>query len=316
MAKTPINGAESFPVNPNAFYDAVETLAYQGIKAVKSSNPITNALFEYPVDGNGMVIEEMIIEMAEAKAFVPTADGAQPDLSPLDPKLHVKYFNNYDPKTFKVSVRDDELRKVLLKGESPETFASKIVDTLTQGEARDELKTEASLFNKTYFTDFKTDLGGSPLNMKGVLYAIREMASAIHATNAKGGVPCDMMVDLADIRIAIPSDIKSVIDYAELANTFNMSVEEIKGHVVELPSRANVTWPDAGTCVYVYDIHHLGKAVRKRNYAQDYLKTLEYGNFVLNTDKCYLVNGLAKGLFLDVSKAVTAAKAEMIGNAA
>ena len=151
--------------------------------------------------------------------------------------------------------------------------------------------------------------------MKGVLYAIREMASAIHATNAKGGVPCDMMVDLADIRIAIPSDIKSVIDYAELANTFNMSVEEIKGHVVELPSRANVTWPDAGTCVYVYDIHHLGKAVRKRNYAQDYLKTLEYGNFVLNTDKCYLVNGLAKGLFLDVSKAVNAAKAQMIGAA-
>ena len=90
MAKTPINGAESFPVTPNAFYDAVETLAYQGIKAVKSSDPITNALFEYPVDGNGMVIEEMIIEMAEAKAFVPTADGAQPDLSPLDPKLHVK----------------------------------------------------------------------------------------------------------------------------------------------------------------------------------------------------------------------------------
>ena len=124
-----------------------------------------------------------------------------------------------------------------------------------------------------------------------------------------------MMVDLSDIRIAIPSDIKSVIDYAELANTFNMSVEEIKGHVVELPSRANVTWPDNGTCVYVYDIHHLGKAVRKRNYAQDYLKTLEYGNFVLNTDKCYLVNGLAKGLFLDVSKAVTAAKAQMIGAA-
>lgn len=313
MAKTQPTGADAFPVTENAFYKAVETLAYQGIKAVQSSNPIANAFFEYPVDGNGMVIEEVIIEMAKAKAFVPTADGAQPDLSPLDPKLHVKYFNNFEPKTFKVSVRDDEIRKVLMKGESPETFASKIVDTLTQGYDFDELKTEAGMFNKTYFADFKTELGGAPLNMKGVLYAIREMASAVHATNAKGGVPCDMAVDLSDIRIAIPSDIKSVIDFAELANTFNMSVEEIKGYIVELPSRANVTWPDAGACVYVYDIHHLGKAPRKRNYAQEHFPTLEYSNYVLNTDTCYLVNGLAKGLFLDVSQAVTSAKNAMIG---
>lgn len=315
MANTEITGSETYPVTANAFYTAVETLVYQGIKAAKSSNQITNAFYQYPADDNGKVIEEMIIEMAKAKAFVPTPNGAQPDLSPLDPKIHVKYFNNFDPKTFKVSRRDDEIRKVIMKGESPESFASKIVDSLTNGEANDEEKTEALLFNKTYFTDFKTDLGGVPLNMKGVLYAIREMASAIHSTNAKGGVPCDMAVDLDDIRIAIPSDIKSIIDYTELANTFNMSVEEIKGHVVELPSRANVTWPDNGTCVYVYDIHHLGKAVRKRNYAQEHFPTLEYANFVLNTDKCYLVNGLAKGLFLDVSKAVTAAKAEMIGAA-
>lgn len=313
MAKTQPTGADAFPVTENAFYEAVETLAYQGIKAVQSSNPIANAFYEYPVDGNGMVIEEVIIEMAKAKAFVPTADGAQPDLSPLDPKLHVKYFNNFEPKTFKVSVRDDEIRKVLMKGESAETFASKIVDTLTQGYDFDELKTEAGMFNKTYFTDFKTELGGAPINMKGVLYAIREMASAVHSTNAKGGVPCDMDVNLDDIRIAIPSDIKSIIDFAELANTFNMSVEEIKGHIVELPSRANVTWPDAGACVYVYDIHHLGKAPRKMNYAQEHFKTLEYSNYVLNTDTCYLVNGLAKGLFLDVSQAVTSAKASMIG---
>lgn len=313
--KTGIKGSDTFPINVSDYYKAVETLAYQGIEAVKSSNPIENAFYDYPVDGNGRVIEEAIIEMAKAKAFVPTAEGQQPDLSPLDPKLHVKYFNNYEKKQYKVTVRDEELDKVLLKGMSPEAFATKIVDTLTQGEAFEDFKTEASFFAKANFVDAKTAIGGAPLNMKGVLYAIREMASVIHATNKEGGVPCEMSVDLADIRIAIPSDVKSLIDYTELANTFNMSVEEMKGHIVELPVHGAVTWPDSGTCVYVYDVHRLGRAIKKRKFVSDTISLQEYRNMGLNVDKGYLVNELAKGLYLDISNAITAAKGTIIGNA-
>ena len=85
-------GSASFPVKANDFLDAVETIAQQNIRSVESTNLIEDAFYEYEVD-EGKVIEEAIIEMAEAQAFVPTAEGQQPDLSPLDPKLYVKYFN-------------------------------------------------------------------------------------------------------------------------------------------------------------------------------------------------------------------------------
>ena len=93
-------GSGTFPANANAFLDAVETIAQQNIRSVESTNLIEDAFYEYEVD-DGEVIEEAIIEMAEAQAFVPTAEGAQPDLSPLDPKLHIKYFNEWEEKQFK-----------------------------------------------------------------------------------------------------------------------------------------------------------------------------------------------------------------------
>lgn len=304
-------GSDVFPVRDSAFYKAVETLVYQGIKAVKSTNPLVNAFYDYPVGDNGRVIEELIFELASEKAFVPTAEGAQPDLSPLDPKAHVKYWNNWERKQFKTTIRDEEIDRMLLRGKSPEDVASSIIETLTQGEGYADMVNECNMFVPANFTDAKTELGGAPLNMKGVLYAIREMASMVHQTNNLGGVPCKMSVDLDDIRIAVPSSVKSLIDFTELANVFNMSVEEIKGHFVELPLHAGGLVDE--NKIFVYDVHHLGRAVKYRKFGTDVFDTLMYRIYALNTEKIRLVNGLAKGLFLDVTEAVTAAKASIIG---
>ena len=306
-------GSDVFPVRDSEFYKAVETLVYQGIKAVKSTNTLNGAFYDYPVADNGRVIEELIFELAAQKAFVPTADGVQPDLSPLDPKAHVKYWNNWDRNQFKTSIRDEEIDRMLLRGKSPEDVASAIIETLTQGEGYDDELKEIALFSEANFTDAKTLLGGAPLNMKGVLYAIREMASMIHQTNDIGGVPCKMSVDIADIRIAVPSSVKSLIDFTELANIFNMSVEEIQGHFVELPCHFGTGLPANTDKIFVYDVHHLGRATKYRRFGTDVFNTLMYRNYALNTEKIRLVNGLAKGLFLDVSAAVTAAKASIIG---
>ena len=100
MANTTINGSSEFPVTYNDFLDGIETLAVQNIRSVESTNKIEDAFYEYEVD-NGKVVEEAIIAMAEAQAFGPTAEGAQPDLSPLDPKLYIRYFNNFTEKQFK-----------------------------------------------------------------------------------------------------------------------------------------------------------------------------------------------------------------------
>lgn len=303
-------GSATFPATANAFLDAVETIAQQNIRAVESTNLIEDAFYEYEVD-DGKVIEEAIIEMAEAQAFVPTAEGAQPDLSPLDPKLHIKYFNEWEEKQFKTTLRRDEIRAIIARGESAEAVASRIMGTLTSGEGDyDYTQMRSVIEDATVGVNAVTDVLGNkkPKNMKGVMYAIRKMFNAIKATNQKGGVPCKQGVPVEDIRIAISEDVLALIDMVELANLFNLSKEEILGKVVKLPYDANY----AGTRVLVYDRKALGRGTRLFEYGQDILGLARYSNHGLTTSRAYFYNSLFKALALDVTDAVTSAEGEIM----
>lgn len=303
-------GSATFPATANAFLDAVETIAQQNIRAVESTNLIEDAFYEYEVD-DGKVIEEAIIEMAEAQAFVPTAEGAQPDLSPLDPKLHIKYFNEWEEKQFKTTLRRDEIRAIIARGESAEAVASRIMGTLTSGEGDyDYTQMRSVIEDASVGVNAVTDVLGNkkPKNMKGVMYAIRKMFNAIKATNQKGGVPCKQGVPVEDIRIAISEDVLALIDMVELANLFNLSKEEILGKVVKLPYDANY----AGTRVLVYDRKALGRGTRLFEYGQDILGLARYSNHGLTTSRAYFYNSLFKALALDVTDAVTSAEGEIM----
>lgn len=303
-------GSATFPATANAFLDAVETIAQQNIRAVESTNLIEDAFYEYEVD-DGKVIEEAIIEMAEAQAFVPTAEGAQPDLSPLDPKLHIKYFNEWEEKQFKTTLRRDEIRAIIARGESAEAVASRIMGTLTSGEGDyDYTQMRSVIEDASVGVNAVTEVLGNkkPKNMKGVMYAIRKMFNAIKATNQKGGVPCKQGVPVEDIRIAISEDVLALIDMVELANLFNLSKEEILGKVVKLPYDANY----AGTRVLVYDRKALGRGTRLFEYGQDILGLARYSNHGLTTSRAYFYNSLFKALALDVTDAVTSAESEIM----
>lgn len=303
-------GSATFPATANEFLSAVETIAQQNIRSVESTNLIEDAFYEYEVD-DGKVIEEAIIEMAEAQAFVPTAEGVQPDLSPLDPTLHIKYFNEWEEKQFKTTLRRDEIRAIIARGESAEAVASRIMGTLTSGEGDyDYGQMRAVIEDASVGVNAVTDVLGNkkPKNMKGVMYAIRKMFNAVKATNQKGGVPCKQGVPVDDIRIAISEDVLALIDMVELANLFNLSKEEILGKVVKLPYDANY----AGTRVLVYDIKALGRGTRLFEYGQDILGLARYSNHGLNTSRAYFYNNLFKALALDVSDAVTTAEAEIM----
>ena len=307
-------GSGTFPTTPNAFLDAVETIAQQNIRSVESTNRIEDAFYEYEVE-DGKVIEEAIIEMATAQAFVPTAEGAQPDLSPLDPKLHIKYFNEWDAQQWKTTLRKDEIRAIIARGESAEAVTSRIMGTLTSGEGDyDYAQMRAVIEDASVGVDATTDVLGNkkPKNMKGVMYAIRKMYNAVKATNTKGGVPCKQGVPVNDIRIAISEDVLALIDMVELANLFNLSKEEILGKVVMLPQDANY----AGTRVLVYDRKALGRGTRVFDYSQDILGLARYSNHGLNTERCYFYNDLFKALALDISDAVESAEGDIMEDVA
>lgn len=303
-------GKETFPANENSFLKAVETIAEQNVRAVESTNTIEDAFYEYDVK-DGKVIEEAIIEMANAQAFKPTAEGAQPDLSPLDPKLHIKYFNEWTTKQFKTTLRRDDIRAIIGRGESSESVASKILGTITTGEGDyDYGQMRAVIEDTTVGVDaVSTVLGNKkPKNMKGVMFALRKMFNAVKATNTKGGVPCKQGVPVSDIRIAISEDALALIDMTELANLFNLSKEEILGKIVKLPYDENY----AGTRVLVYDRKALGRGTRIYDYTYENLDTARYSNHVLTTERAYFYNSLFKALSLDISTAVSNAEGEIM----
>ena len=307
-------GSSNFPANANDFLTAVETIAQQNIRSVENTNLIEDAFYDYEVN-DGKVIEEAIIEMAEAQAFVPTAEGQQPDLSPLDPKLYVKYFSEWESKQFKTTLRRDEIRAIIARDESAEAVASRIMATLTSGEGDyDYAQMRAVIEDASVGVDATTDVLGNkkPKNMKGVMYAIRKMYNAVKATNQKGGVPCKQGVPVGDIRIAISEDVLALIDMVELANLFNLSKEEILGKVVMLPQDANY----AGTRVLVYDRKALGRGTRVFDYSQDILGLARYSNHGLNTERCYFYNNLFKALALDISDAVESAEGDIMEDVA
>ena len=314
MPTTPINGSVNFPATPNNFLAAVETIAQQNVRSVVSTNKIEDAFYEYEVK-DGKVIEEAIIAMAQRQAFVPTAAGAQPDLSPLDPALYIRYFNNFEENQFKVTKRPDEIRAVIARGMSEEKLAAEILATLTAGEGDYDYAQMRAIIEDS--TNVGVDASAAlfankvPQNAKGIMYALRVMFNAIKGTNTIGlgtGISTKQGVPVEDIRIAVSENVLALIDMVELASLFNLSKEEIYGKIVMLPYDSNYT----GNRVLVYDRKALGRATRTFEYGQDNMQLARYTNFGLTTSRAYFYNPLFKCLSLDISTAVAAAEAGLI----
>ena len=320
---TTLIGSDSFPVNANDVYDLVETIAVQNIRAVKSSNRIEDAFYDYVVD-NGAVVEEAIIEMAEKQSFVKTGE---PDLSPKDPKLAVKYFNNWEAKQFQTTIRRSDIRKIIAdKGTGFDEVVSAILATLSEGEGYDDYMAMRDILNDAtnvgfdqsasggIFYDATSSKGYEPKNMKGVIYALREMYNAVKATNLVGldqtyGVLQATPVE--DIRIAVSESLLNLIDVVELANVFNLSKEELFGKLVVIPFEADPKDYDSAR-VLVYDRKALGRGTRLFEYSQDVIGKGLYTNHYLTTERCYFYNKLFKCCSLNVTTAMQAELTEIM----
>lgn len=307
---TTLIGSDTFPLNENDVYGLVETIAVQNIRAVKSNNRIVDAFYEYPVV-NGSVIEEAIIKMAEAQAFVKTG---QPNLAPKDPTLAVKYFNNWEEKQFETTIRKDDIRKIIAnKGVGLDDIVSQILMTLSEGEGdydytcmRDIIK------NSSVGVDASAELFDNkiPLNAKGIIYVMREMYNACKASNTLGGVTFKQSTPVDDIRVCVSESVLNVIDLVELASVFNLSKEELFGKLVVRPMDAD----DDVARILVYDRKALGRGTRLFDYSQDVIGKGRYSNHYLTTDRCYFYNSLFKCFAIDVSYALGVAQGLLIGD--
>ncbi|MCQ2382740.1 MAG: hypothetical protein MJ060_02775 [Clostridia bacterium] len=301
---TTLVGTDKFPVNANDVYGLIETIASQNIRAVRSANKIVDAFYEYEVE-NGAVVEEAIIKMAEKQSFVKTGN---PDLSPNDPTLAVKYFNNWEEAQFKTTIRRSDIRKIIAnKGVGLDDVVSEILASLTEGESdydytlmRDIIKDDDVGVNAGAEIFGTEDVPKRPTNAKGILYCLREMYNAVKACNTCGGVTFKQATPVEDIRICISESVLNLIDIVELANAFNLTKEELFGKLVVRPFDTD----DDKTKVLVYDRKALGRGTRLYEFSQDVLGVGLYTNHYLTTERCYFYNSLFKALKLDISKAI------------
>lgn len=306
---TPENGAADFPTTENSYYPLVETLAYQNIKGVKSANRLDDAFFFVDLtDANGMVLETALIDKAECQAY----DKSQCDKSPLDPKVVARYFNNWTSCRFKTTLRRDEIRKILAnKGQGLEDVAAEVLSSLTEGRDSTEFKSGRSLILNTSLIDYTSTLGGTPANLRGVIYAIRDMYDTLRTDNSGFDVTTwETHTPEEDIRIAISSKLLNLLGVGELANVLHLSEVELWGKLVVVP----VSDLDRSQWfkVAVYDRKAMLHSRRKNTMDNEKCAGSEYWNYYLFVDDLFAYNPLFKATSMDFKAVAEAELAKII----
>ena len=294
----------------------VETIVNQNIRGAKSTNQLDDAFYYYDCeDKNGAVIEEAIIEMANAQAVSPT-----PTFAPNDPVVNVKYFNNWEHVKYPTTVRRSDIRKILIGASNTgvEGVAGEIIDSLTQGEGHDAFIKGRNMLLSANVPDFSSIIGGVPLSMDGVLYAMREMYDAVRADNDYlTGTAYISAVPDADIRIAVPRPLLNLIDVTKLANVFNLDKVAMMGKLVPVDTNDLVSTDDLYTERYkivAYDRKAFGHGRRLYEYTQDVIGETLFTNHYLHVEDCWFYNDLFKACSLDCASIAGGTLATMIGS--
>lgn len=309
-----IVGTDQFPNNENDVYALIETIASQRIMAVQSANRLIDATYDYVVE-NGQVIQEAVIEMAKSYAY----DKSAYDRAPKDPTLHVRYFSDYTERQFEVTVRRDDVRKIIAnKGEGVEDVIAQILSTLTSGEGHEDFENVRALILNEYVPDYSAILGGVPKNIKGCIYAARNMYNHLKSDNSdltEGAGTDDAYISAtpaADIRVAITESLLNLMDVVELANIFNLEKEELFGILVVVPD-SDLDDADKYKIV-VYDRKAMGRATFIYDFTQEEVAKGRFRNEYLTVSRAYFYNELFKAAALDCIAAATAAIGGLISS--
>ena len=309
-----IIGSDAFPNNVNDVLQLIETIASQRITAVNSANRLVDATFDYDVQ-NGRVVQEAIIEMAKSYAY----DKNALDRAPKDPTVHVRYFDNYTERQFETTIRTDDIRKIIAnKGQGVEDIVAQILSTLTAGESNEDFENTRALILNDYVPDYSEILRGKPKNLKGVIYAARNMYNHLKSNNSdltEGAGTNNAFISATpaeDIRVAMTESLLNLIDVVELANIFNLTKEELFGVMVVIPDSDLPV--EKKYKVVVYDRKAMGKALFAYDFTQEFVAKGRFRNEYLTVSRAYFYNELFKACQLVCTDAAQLALGEIIEN--
>lgn len=307
-------GSTTFDAKMNEWYNMLEGIVRQSLNDVQMDDPLRDddAVFFWdckPETGaTGQTIETSIIAAAQGQAYSP--DGA-PDFTGVNPKFYTRFFREWIDVQYETQVNLDEARKAASgKGVSENDIAQYIVDSLAQGEIRDDFYARRDLLMNSPVPNFSKIIGGVPTTMDGAIWAIREAYNYLTSINeglASG--PYASRVKPEDVRIAITDKALNLIDVVRLANVFNLEKDDLLGRIVV--ERAGDLPAEQQYRAVIYDRKAMNVAEFTYDYTQDVIgqkrKTLHY----LTVSRQYFYNSLFKACAIDLTVAAQAAVATL-----
>lgn len=306
-------GVENFPATENQTLTAIETIAQQEIRGVKSVNRLEDTIFYYGEEEmrTGTVIEQALIAKAEKQVF--NNNKCFCDGTPVDPKLTIRSFQNWEKSQWETALREMDIRAIIASNGSAtvNSVTADIIDSLTQAEGAEDFTLTRGLVLNSNATNYATKLGGTPANMDGVLYALRDMYNQIRYDTSGYTIMDDASATPEeDIRIAVSDKLLALLDITKLANIFNLEKAKIMGKLVVVPvgDLDRAQWFK----IIVYDLKRFNRATRNYDYMQSPKQPGQYVKAYLTVERMYFESPLFKAAQLDCTTAANAEFARII----
>lgn len=279
-------------------------IAYQVIRGVTAHDPL--AVFDKMPVNTGDTIEQVVVRLVESQAF--DKDG----LNALKPdkrdKLAVRYFKDWNEKTFKTTVRYNDLRMVSDTVENKDRLAELLVSELGQSDIYEKFQNIKGLLEYgstavsgvTPLKDLGTVLAkNGTVDYLGVLTQIKNTVKGMSYVSDSfntSGLKTRTVSD--DIFIIAPYELITSIDVESLSGVFNLDKAEIRNHIIEIDTPKNA---DGNYTVYVVDRNALLVVTQLYIMQDEKNASGNFWNYYLHVNRMYAISSLFNGAFFKVA---------------
>jgi len=279
-------------------------IAFQVIRGVGSFNPLK--VFEKKLPENGDTIEQAIVELASARAYDKTGANA---LTRKTPSLKVKYFSKWNRVTYDTSVDIPQIRKVLQTGKGAAEIATKIVNSLGEGENDETYNQLKNLLKwgrqdgagKVLKKIATINYGQTGIDYKNFLITLKDTIKGMQFVNADFNMASlKRKTEKEDIVILMPYQLKNRVDVDELAGVFNLEKAEIEKRIIELDTGTETIGGKSTYAVYALDRNAVLNYVRLYDMISQPNGDGYFINYFLHTDKMYALSALFDCGYIEV----------------
>jgi hypothetical protein len=284
----PVSGGSFTPNTYEDYGYIIGKLAKTYIRNVEAKNPL--ALFDKGRIENGDTIEQIVVGLLESQAY--DASGAN-TLTPTQlANIYAKYWNDWQKKVYKATLRPEQIRKIRPQYMADDTadLASKILgsldrsaehehyvafkELLTWGVAQNLITTASSVPQKDGATDWK-----------GIIIKIKDLIDNFtFLSSNRNGAQINTMSNRDDICLVIPYATLNRIDVNELAGVFNLSKEELNARIIKTDANDNK--------IYVIDKNAILSFTREYEIKTQENAEGNFYNYFLHTERLLSISPL------------------------